>query len=172
MAARVARWMRLAREEGAEWRAACRGLAAAQSRASAPIVAWRGGSGRSHAFAFIVPRRLAPGRSRRWPAWALSPAVAAYRMLGIPAYLEGAEIRLHGRRLAGGGAEPVGECALIAADFPCGGFAVLRLDAAAERLAVRHRVARRGGARRDVARLRGRRGLLIGAGRRADRDDP
>ena len=130
MAARVARWMRLAREEGAEWRAACRGLAAAQSRASAPIVAWRGGSGRSQAFAFIVPRRLAPGRSRRWPAWALSPAVAAYRMLGIPAYLEGAEIRLHGRRLAGGGAEPVGECALIAADFPCGGFSARDCEAA------------------------------------------
>ena len=119
MAARSARWMRLGPLEPVELRAACRGLASAQARDSAPIVVWAREEGHWCAFALVVPRRFAPGRSWRWLSWALSPVVALFRHLGFPAYLEGREILLHGRRIALGGAETIGECAVVGSSFYC-----------------------------------------------------
>jgi hypothetical protein len=70
-----------------------------------------------YVFVLIAPRRLAPGRTARWCSWALSPAVATYRAFGLPAYLSGQDLWLHGRRIAGSGAARVGECAVIASSF-------------------------------------------------------
>jgi len=44
--------------------------------------------------------------------------VAACRYFGVPAYLEGEAIWLHGSRAADVSAAPVGECALIEGAFP------------------------------------------------------
>ena len=91
-----------------------------QARDSAPIVLWsRFGASQADdaqfGFAFIVPVHLAPGRFMRWPAWALSPAVATYREFGLRAYLSGAEICVQGSRLGCSRAERVSGCAVIAA---------------------------------------------------------
>lgn len=70
-----------------------------------------------YVFVLIAPRRLAPGRPARWFAWALSPAVATYRQFGLPAYLNGQDIWLHGRKIGGSGAATIGECAVVASSF-------------------------------------------------------
>jgi len=130
--AQRARWMRLGPVGGPELRAACAGLAAAQAPDAPPIVLWARakaqiclGGGlepfraeeRQPLFAVIAPRRLAPGRSARWIAWAISPAIAAYRGLGWQAYLEGGEILLHGRAIGASGAAAIGACAVIVSGF-------------------------------------------------------
>ena len=61
-----------------------------QARESAPIVLWSRfvvshEADAAFGFAFIVPAHLAPGRTERWAAWALSPAVATYREFGVRA---------------------------------------------------------------------------------------
>jgi lipoate-protein ligase A len=70
-----------------------------------------------YVFVVIAPRRLAPGRPARWYAWALSPAVATYRDFGLRAYLNGPDVWLHGRKIAGSGAATIGECAVVASSF-------------------------------------------------------
>ncbi|MDH4192320.1 MAG: hypothetical protein OEW21_19210 [Betaproteobacteria bacterium] len=67
--------------------------------------------------AFIVPRRLAPGRDIRWISWALAPMLATYRQFGLPAYLNESEVWMHGRRITRSSACVMGECAVIAANF-------------------------------------------------------
>ncbi len=121
--ARGARWIRLGPVDAQEFHAACAGLADSQSRAAAPIVVWACARSvldgfvpqdeREYLYAVIAPARLAPGRAARWVAWALSPAVAAYRDFGLRAYLSGVDICLHGRRIGGGQAELIGDCAVI-----------------------------------------------------------
>ena len=91
-----------------------------QARDSAPIVLWSRFSvpqeaDASFGFAFIVPVHLAPGKTVRWAAWALSPAVATYREFGLRAYLDGADIRVQGCELGSGRAERVNGCAVITA---------------------------------------------------------
>jgi hypothetical protein len=113
----AARWIRRGRIEPHELQAACRGLAAAQPRGAAPIVLW-GSSAKRFAFAFVAPGKFAPGRASRWAAWALAPAVAALRRLGVPACLEGGEIWLHGRRIAASEVARIGECAVAACGLP------------------------------------------------------
>jgi hypothetical protein len=68
-------------------------------------------------FALIAPLKLAPGRRVRWRSWGLAPAVAAYRQFGVPAYLDGGEMWLHGRRIAETAVEEIGECVVIASSF-------------------------------------------------------
>lgn len=92
-------------------------LAAAQDAAADPIVLWMYGA-RESAFALIAPRRLAPGRAWRWPAWGAMPAIATCRLFGLPAYLQEAAIWLHGRQVTSVRAALVGECALIESGFP------------------------------------------------------
>jgi hypothetical protein len=112
--AQAARWIRLGRSERGATAAA---LAAAQPAAADPILLWLRAAGEC-AFALIAPQRLAPGRAWRWLAWGAMPAVATFRGFGLPAYLEGDAIWLHGRRAARLSAARVGECALVEGSFP------------------------------------------------------
>ncbi len=109
----MARWIRLSLPPGPagplDFDAACAGLAAAQAKSAPPILLWGEGAS-SYPFALIVPRRLAPGKRLRWPSWGLAPAVAAYRQFGVPAYLNDGDLWLHGRKIAGGLVEAIGEC--------------------------------------------------------------
>jgi len=115
--AQSARWMRLACASGGERQAACARLAASQSGAADPIVVWLRAA-EHRAFALIAPQRLAPGRLWRWPAWGAMPAVAACRLFGVPAYLEGDAIWLHGQRVAEICASRVGDFAVVEGEFP------------------------------------------------------
>ncbi|HEU4646369.1 MAG TPA: hypothetical protein VFS80_12485 [Burkholderiales bacterium] len=115
--AQAARWMRMRIDSGGEPQAACAGLAAALPAAADPILVWLR-SARECAYALIAPCRLAPGRAWRWRAWGAMPAVATCRQYGLPAYLEGDAIWMHGRRVAEVSAARVGECAVIEGAFP------------------------------------------------------
>ncbi|HSH06182.1 MAG TPA: hypothetical protein VLA41_00860 [Burkholderiales bacterium] len=70
-----------------------------------------------YVFVLIAPRRDAPGRPARWFSWALAPVVATYRQFGLPAYLNGNDVWLNGRKIAGSGAASIGECAVVASSF-------------------------------------------------------
>jgi hypothetical protein len=112
-----ARWIRFCSSSPLEFGDVCTRLAAAQSRAAAPSLAWAA-QDEVFRFALIAPLKFAPGRTTRWLPWALAPAVATYRQFGLSAYLDGESVWLHGRRIAEGSARAVGECALIASCFP------------------------------------------------------
>lgn len=119
---RQARWIRLELSNPLEQWPVGAALSHAQAPDAAPIVLWnrfRASStgGPEFGFAFIVPVHLAPGKSARWPAWALSPALAAYREFGLRAYLEGGDICAHGKRIAAGRFERVNGCAVAAANL-------------------------------------------------------
>ena len=90
-------------------------LAAMQSRAAEPLVAW-GEEAARYLFALIVPLKFAPGRRDRWLSWGLAAAVATYRQFDVPAYLDG-EITLHARRIAHTRVVELGECAVVASSF-------------------------------------------------------
>jgi hypothetical protein len=133
--AQTARWMRMQLTEGGTAAAA---LAAAQPAAADPILVWLRAAGES-AFALIAPLRLAPGRAWRWLPWGAMPAVATCRRFGLPAYLEGEAIWLHGRCVARLSAARVGECALIEGRFPAPLAAQSGLEAAfRERIEAQH----------------------------------
>ncbi|MGW8270410.1 MAG: lipoate--protein ligase family protein [Burkholderiales bacterium] len=70
-----------------------------------------------YVFVLIAPRRDAPGRPARWFSWALAPVIATYRQFGLQAYLNGNDIWLQGRKIAGSGAASIGECAVVASSF-------------------------------------------------------
>jgi hypothetical protein len=110
-----ARWIRLGAIGQRDFDAACASIAAAQPRAAAPVLLW-GEEAARYPFALIAPLKFAPGRRRRWLAWGLAAAVAAYRQFGVPAYL-GEELCLHGREIAHSRAQALGECAVIASSF-------------------------------------------------------
>ena len=118
---RRARWIRLGCADEREWQTACEAFCAAHSRRAAPIVLWACARGdRQYRYAVIAPAHVAPGCRARWISWALSPAVAAYRDFGLRAYLDGADICLHGRRIGNGRAEAVGDCVVIASQLDGG----------------------------------------------------
>src|SRR2546423_1493786 len=107
MSRMIARWIRLGPMEPLDFDEACASMAAAQTDASPPILLW--GEGRDEfAFALIVPKKLLPGRRWRWLAWALASVIATYRQFGLPAYLEGGAVWLHGRRIAHGTLAEIG----------------------------------------------------------------
>jgi hypothetical protein len=109
-----ARWIRLAPvAEEAGRQAIYAALAAGQGAASPPMLVWIQGDAR-HDFALLVPRGRAPGRADRWAAWALSPALATCRYFGLPAYLCGADLWLHGRLFAPSATEVIGDWIIIA----------------------------------------------------------
>ncbi len=120
----AARWIRLEANGGVVLRAASAGFARAQSPDSAPAALWTEESSPDLAFALVVPLKFAPGRARRWRAWALSPLIAAYRHVGLRAYLEADGIRASGRRIAACEASLVGACAVVVSTFtpPAGRF--------------------------------------------------
>jgi hypothetical protein len=116
----MARWIRLDLPMGPagalDFDSACASLAAAQTKRALPIVLW-GEADSSYPFALIVPRRLAPGKRMRWPAWGLASAVAAYRQFDVHAYLNEGDLWLHGRRISESAVETVGECVVVASSF-------------------------------------------------------
>lgn len=114
---RAARWIRLVVADPLELRWAASGLAAVQEERAAPIVLWAREAA-WHSFVLIVPKLLAPGRRERWVAWALSPAIATLRGFGMRAYLEEPDIRLHGKSIANGRAQAMGECVVVSSGFP------------------------------------------------------
>ena len=128
-----ARWIGIGAPEAPSLRSRCARLAQAQAADAEPIVVW----GRTPAhlclghnlgsvwidegrnfFVLIVPARLAPGRARRWVAWALAPAIATCRSFGLQAYVEGNDLCAAGRRIAGAGSAMIGACAVIASSLP------------------------------------------------------
>lgn len=120
---RRARWIRLRFPGLREFRAAGTAFAALQGRDAPPAVFWSrigsaengscaGGEPR-YAFAVIAPAHCAPGRATRWASWALTPAVAALRDLGLRAYVDDSTICVRGRRVATGLAERVVDAILI-----------------------------------------------------------
>jgi len=119
----MARWIRLGSPGPSEFDAACAQLAQAQGAAAPPILAWAPGGDaeqaalRRHLFALIAPLKYAPGRRQRWFAWGAASAAATYRQFGLPAYVEGEALWLHGRRIAEGAVSAIGECALVASSF-------------------------------------------------------
>lgn len=131
---RRARWIGIGALETPSLKSRCAGLAQAQAADVEPIVIWGTapsqlclGQGlgavwvdeRRHLFVLIVPARLAPGRERRWIAWALAPAIATCRSFGVQAYLEGDDLWAAGRKIASAGCGSVGACAVIASSLPC-----------------------------------------------------
>ncbi|HVL36997.1 MAG TPA: hypothetical protein VM489_15115 [Burkholderiales bacterium] len=112
----MARWIRLGTLEPFDFAAGCAGLAAVQASGAAPALLWAQADER-YLFALVAPRKHAPGRSSRWLSWALAPAIATYRQLGLPAYLQGDAIWLHGRRIAESSSQSIGECAVVASSF-------------------------------------------------------
>jgi hypothetical protein len=124
----AARWIRSAPVGPYDLHAACIGLALALGARAAPVVFWARVNApvlgdpcdieeHHFAFALVVPLRLAPGRRSRWRAWALAPALAAYRHFGVRAYLDDDAICLNGRRIAACGAQTIGGCAVVASSF-------------------------------------------------------
>lgn len=111
-----ARWIRLGDLSREGFGAAVSRLAAAQRADAAPIVAWARDDER-FLFALIVPRRIAPGRATRWLPWGVVPAIAAYRKLGLRAYLDGAGVWLHGERIATVTVREIDECVVVDSDF-------------------------------------------------------
>jgi hypothetical protein len=111
-----ARWIRLGRLDAIAFDEAVAHLAAAQRAGAAPILAWAERDA-DFLFALIAPRKYAPGRMRRWLAWALASAVATYRQFGLPAYLDGDAVALHGETIAHGNVRAIGESAVIASRF-------------------------------------------------------
>lgn len=124
---RRARWIRLACTSPAGLLAAAAAMAKMQVRDAAPIVLWGSAQGEardgsrndtSHfALAVIAPMHVAPGRQGRWTSWVLSPVVAAYRDLGLRAYLNDDAICIHGRQIAASRAEAIAGCAVISASL-------------------------------------------------------
>lgn len=118
-----ARWIRIEAHAGpalpaasAGFARACAGFAHAQTARSAPAVLWTQ-TARELAVALVVPLKFAPGRSRRWCSWGLSPLIAAFRQAGLRAYHDADGIWSGGRRIASGEARPVGECVVVAMGF-------------------------------------------------------
>lgn len=112
----MARWIRLGALNAIEFETLTTRLAAAQGRQSAPLLAW-GEDDMQYCFALMVPRKLAPGRSTRWSAWGLAPAIATYRQFDVPAYFDQEGIWLHGRCIGEARVQLVGECVLVGSVF-------------------------------------------------------
>jgi len=140
----ASRWIRQGAVEPRVLLATIAGLALAQVHGAAPILLWaRAASAVDgewlHAdeghqvFALIVPTRLAPGRASRRIPWALAPAIATYRQLGMRACASGHEIRLSGRAIGHGAATSFGDCVMLSGSFlpglPGAGFEEQVLEA-------------------------------------------
>lgn len=111
-----ARWIRLGAIEPQDFETLYARIAETQPRSAPPLLLWGEGE-TQYQYALVVPMRLAPGRSSRWISWGLAPAIATYRQFGLAAYLQDEAIWLHGRRIAGGSACPVGDCVAVASTF-------------------------------------------------------
>lgn len=114
----AARWIRLDSEDAEALRAAGAGFALAQDARAAPAMLWSRTRNGRFAFALVVPRLRAPGRARRWNAWALAPLVATFRQFGLRAYDGGGSLCVSGRAVADCEAAEVGCCAVVGTGIP------------------------------------------------------
>lgn len=127
----AARWIRQGGIEPRILLATVAALAFRQAGRAAPILLWARAASPVEGdwlnaeqgqpvFALIVPARLAPGRESRRIPWALAPAIAAYRQLGVRAYANGNDIWLNGRRIARGAAASLGGSVMVSGSFLAG----------------------------------------------------
>lgn len=112
----AARWIRI---DPRIFGAVCNGLAAVQSADGAPIVLWCAPQDGWCRYAFIVPLRHAPGREDRRIAWALAPVLAAWRSLGVAAYLEGGDVLRGGSIIGAAASATQAGCAVVVARAGC-----------------------------------------------------
>ncbi len=122
---RRARWIRLACTAPDVLGQAAAAFAAMQVRGGAPIVLWSSARGdcRDHrepaatpfGYGVLAPAHAAPGRQTRWASWALAPAAAVYRDLGLRAYLNDDGIFAQGRRIAAVRTQAIAGWAVITA---------------------------------------------------------
>lgn len=114
----AARWIGMASDRIAALRAECVAFARAQGRRAAPAALWARLADGRLAFALVAPLKYAPGRARRWHAWALAPLAAACRGCGLRVYLDGSGICLGARRIAQCEAMTIGDCAVALSVLP------------------------------------------------------
>lgn len=69
------------------------------------------------AYAIVAPFALAPLRHEDWYAWALAPAIATFRALGLEVERRTEDLWLARRKIAGSGAATIGRCAVVASSF-------------------------------------------------------
>jgi len=112
-----ARWIRMEEKSPSALRAAVSGFAQAQAARAAPAVLWARIDQEDFFCALVAPLKFVPGRKRRWPAWALAPLVAAYRVFGWRAYLEASTVCVGGVTVGSCEASTVGECAVVLVRF-------------------------------------------------------
>jgi len=112
----MARWIRMGALNAIDFETLTTRLALAQNAHAAPVLAW-GEDDMQYCFALIVPRRLAPGKSARWSAWGLAPALATYRQFDVRAYFEQEGIWLQGRCIGDARVQEIGECVLVGSVF-------------------------------------------------------
>lgn len=70
-----------------------------------------------YCYALVMPRTVAPPRPSGWFAWALAPARRTLEGFGLPARLEGGDLWVRGRKIAGSGAATLGCAAVVASSF-------------------------------------------------------
>ena len=70
-----------------------------------------------YCYALIMPRAAVPRRPADWFAWALAPARRTLAGFGLPARLEGGDLWVRGRKIAGSGAATLGQAAVVASSF-------------------------------------------------------
>jgi lipoate-protein ligase A len=68
-------------------------------------------------YALIAPLESAPVRQADWYAWALAPAIDAFRSFGLAVDLRAEDLWLAGRKIAGSGAATIGRSAVVASSF-------------------------------------------------------
>jgi lipoate-protein ligase A len=68
-------------------------------------------------YALIAPLESAPVRQADWYAWALAPAIDAFRSFGLAVDLRAEDVWLAGRKIAGSGAATIGRSAVVASSF-------------------------------------------------------
>jgi lipoate-protein ligase A len=68
-------------------------------------------------YALVAPLEGAPRRHADWYAWALAPAIDAFRGFGLAVELCAEDLWLAGRKIAGSGAATIGRSAVVASSF-------------------------------------------------------
>jgi lipoate-protein ligase A len=68
-------------------------------------------------YALIAPVEAAPRRHADWYAWALAPAIEAFRSFGLAVERNAEDLWLAGRKVAGSGAATIGRSAVVASSF-------------------------------------------------------
>jgi|AP12_2_1047962.scaffolds.fasta_scaffold14141_2 lipoate-protein ligase A len=68
-------------------------------------------------YAIVAPLESAPLRHVDWYEWALGPAIATFRCLGLAVERQAEDLWIAGRKIAGSGAATIGRSAVVASSF-------------------------------------------------------